>query len=444
MIAPRAAKPTVRFIDEYCESYRDLFPEVRSFEAFKHLHVGMISEIKRKSLPAIARVVGLPNAQSLQQFLCESPWEVESLRQRRLDVILLVLAGRKLVLVIDDTGDRKKGHSTDYVKRQYIGNLGKVENGIVSVDAYGVIGNITFPLAFEVYKPKECLKDAEQHRTKPEIAAAMLQDLCELGFEFELVLADSSYGESGSSFVSMLHRLKLPYVLAIRTNHAVLLPKEQRVRTNRWHEYVRTFSDGRHETRFIREIVYGKRRAQRFWQLTTDKDTMPSASTWMVMSWVEAISYKQVGDLYGLRNWVEYGLKQSKNELGWADFRVTDYAPIEKWWEVVMSAYLMVTLHTPPMHPPQITADDTTASGVVSLFAEHPQWNQGNGWKNWLNNLPLILLPWVSANLLKPWLNIFPIPPLEQGFKMLIQLMNQFQGISVPPVQLTLQVFSSA
>ena len=59
MLGPRIAKPTVRFVDDYCELYRFLFPEVRSFETFKHLHVGMISEIKRKSLPAIARVVGL-------------------------------------------------------------------------------------------------------------------------------------------------------------------------------------------------------------------------------------------------------------------------------------------------------------------------------------------------------------------------------------------------
>jgi len=45
-----------------------------------------------------------------------------------------------------------------YVKRQYIGNLGKIENGIVAVTAYGLINNITVPLLFEVYKPKERLK----------------------------------------------------------------------------------------------------------------------------------------------------------------------------------------------------------------------------------------------------------------------------------------------
>ena len=440
MIAPRIAKATVGFVDEYCERYRDLFVEVRSFEAFKHLHVGMISEAKRKSLPAIAKVTGLPNAQSLQQFLVNSPWCVKDLRQRRIDLILSLVGTRKLVLVIDETGDRKKGHVTDYVKRQYIGNLGKVENGIVSVDAYGVIDNIAFPLAFEVYKPKARLSAEDTHRTKPEIAAAMVQDLCEIGFKFELVLADSAYGESGSSFVKTLHRMALPYVLAIRSNHAVLLPKEQQVRANRWREYERTFSDGSHETRFIREIVYGKRRAQRYWQLTTDKETLPSVSTWMVMTWVDGMSYKQVGDLYGLRNWVEYGFKQSKNELGWADFRFTDYAPIEKWWEIVMSAYLMVTLHTPPMRPEGAVPPELSDSIVVSSFPQHSAWNAGNGWKNWLNNLRLILLPWVSLNLLKPWLKVFPIPPLEQGFQMLIRLMNQFRGVPAT----TLREFSSA
>ena len=65
MPAPREARPTIRFVDEYCQLYEGLFPEVRSFEAFKFLHLGMISEIKRKSLPAIAKAVGLDNQQKL-------------------------------------------------------------------------------------------------------------------------------------------------------------------------------------------------------------------------------------------------------------------------------------------------------------------------------------------------------------------------------------------
>ena len=60
---PRAVTPTVGFIDQYCHAYRSLFEDVRHFEAFKFLHLGMLSEIPRKSLPAIAKVAGLKDSQ---------------------------------------------------------------------------------------------------------------------------------------------------------------------------------------------------------------------------------------------------------------------------------------------------------------------------------------------------------------------------------------------
>lgn len=62
------------------------------------------------------------------------------------------------------------------------------------------------------------------------------------------------------------------------------------------------------------------------------------------MTEIAGLKYKDVGNLYGCRNWVEYGLHMSKNELGWADFRLTRYQDIEKWWEIVSSAYLLGTL----------------------------------------------------------------------------------------------------
>ncbi len=80
MTAPRNPKPTVNFIDRYCEDYQDLFPEVRSFESFKNLHLGILSDIKRKTLPTIAKVAGVENPQSLDPFLVHSPWDIEALR----------------------------------------------------------------------------------------------------------------------------------------------------------------------------------------------------------------------------------------------------------------------------------------------------------------------------------------------------------------------------
>ncbi|MFM7442031.1 MAG: IS701 family transposase, partial [Snowella sp.] len=88
MVKPRVTQETVKFIDEYCEVYRDLFPEVRSYEYFKYLHLGLISEKKRKTFPAIAEIAGLKNSQGIGYFIGKSEWSVEEVRKRRLKLIL--------------------------------------------------------------------------------------------------------------------------------------------------------------------------------------------------------------------------------------------------------------------------------------------------------------------------------------------------------------------
>ncbi|MEQ8466995.1 IS701 family transposase [Coleofasciculus sp. E1-EBD-02] len=452
MTQARVARSTVRFIDEYCNSYKSIFPEVRSFEAFKQLHLGMLSDIKRKSLPEIAAAVGLKNNQSLHHFISQSPWELKELRERRIEVILRALKGQEII--IDETGDRKKGKKTDYVSRQYIGNLGKVESGIVAVTAYGIVEGMTIVLSFQVYKPKNRLKEGEPYLSKPQIAAQMIRDLKKQGFNFSLVLADSLYGESESNFLETLEELNLNYVVAIRSNHAVWMPREQRVRYNKWRKFNpersrrvdRIFSDGKKQVRYIREVIYGKKRKQRYWEITTNTETLPKNETWNVMTKVPNIKYDEVGNLYGLRNWVEYGLKQKKNELGWADFRLTSYSEIEKWWEIVCSAYLLVSLHSQklatqktPLNPSYISQ-----TGLGFLLSEHPRWDAREGWKNLLNNLRLILQPLLAYNDLKFWLNIFPIPYLDVGLNRLINWMNRFPG-AVPEANASTDFhFSSA
>ncbi|NBD18967.1 MAG: hypothetical protein GVY04_23395 [Cyanobacteria bacterium] len=68
------------------------------------------------------------------------------------------------------------------------------------------------------------------------------------------------------------------------------------------------------------------------------------------------------------------GFKQSKSELGWADYRVTDYSYIEKWWQLVMSAYLMISLHSEILNP--------LVSPVEEKFQNHDWWDEEKGWKS--------------------------------------------------------------
>ena len=87
----RDAHSTVCVIDEYCSYFKDLFKEVRNYECFKYLHLGIISPIKRKSLPEIAKVVGINSAQSLHHFIANSPWSVTKLKGKRLTKIKQIL-----------------------------------------------------------------------------------------------------------------------------------------------------------------------------------------------------------------------------------------------------------------------------------------------------------------------------------------------------------------
>jgi hypothetical protein len=154
------------------------------------------------------------------------------------------------------------------------------------------------------------------------------------------------------------------------------------------------------------------------------------------MSNAPAIKLDEIGDAYGDRTWVEYGLKQSKDALGWADFRVTDYKQIERWWEIVMSAFTMVSLF----------ADAFNSECPLSqqVFTRHPWWDNQRGWKNLLNNLRLVIEPWIAFNRLKQWLTVFLIPELERGFAQLIEQMQQCYCPVIHDLLLRRILFNSA
>ena len=105
-----------------------------------------------------------------------------------------------------------------------------------------------------------------------------------------------------------------------------MAPDGPKVRANRWRPFKHIRWDVKEETRYIRELIYGKRRTIQYWQITTDKETVPEDSTWFVMTKITNLKYFEVGEIYKVRAQVEQGFRNSKNELGWADFRLTKYS----------------------------------------------------------------------------------------------------------------------
>ena len=79
----------------------------------------------------------------IQHFISESPWSAEDAMADAAKDVNQLFAGRKhMALVIDETGEEKKGSESGGVAHQYCGNLGKTCNSQSAVCAALVTDNL--------------------------------------------------------------------------------------------------------------------------------------------------------------------------------------------------------------------------------------------------------------------------------------------------------------
>jgi SRSO17 transposase len=150
-------------LEEYCEYFDSCFNRSSQRESFRQYLEGLLLPAERnKTLTGLVNtepLVGaqLPRAQKLQWFLSESDWEERQVQAECLKLLREEAATAphaQGVLVIDETGDRKAGHKTAHVGRQYLGNVGKIEDGVVSVTSLWADEQVYYPLEIEPYTPE--------------------------------------------------------------------------------------------------------------------------------------------------------------------------------------------------------------------------------------------------------------------------------------------------
>jgi SRSO17 transposase len=118
--------------------------------------------------------------QALQWFLTESTWNAQAVTRRRVEVLRADPATAPDgagVLVIDETGDRKWGTKTSHVGRQYLGSIGKVDRGVVTVGSLRADERVFYPLTVGRFTPKQHFALGERDprfRTKPQIAVELV------------------------------------------------------------------------------------------------------------------------------------------------------------------------------------------------------------------------------------------------------------------------------
>jgi SRSO17 transposase len=154
--------------------------------------------------------------QNVQHTISDSPWDYRPVMDevaRRADRLLGDAPRTRCDL--DDTGFQKKGNASVGVARQYLGRLGKIENGQVAVCTSLASGQTSTLIDIRLYLPEAWCQDearckkariptTERHfRTKPELALESIRHQRTLGIRFDIVGMDSGYG----SHHSLLHAL---------------------------------------------------------------------------------------------------------------------------------------------------------------------------------------------------------------------------------------------
>ncbi len=131
-------------LEAFAQHFDPLFSQRSQRQAFREYLAALLLPAERnKTLTALANTEPIVGAQAapaqrLQWFLSESTWDADAVNACRLATLRTLPAtapDAHGALVIDETGDRKDGTHTAHVGRQYLGSIGKIDNGVVSVGA---------------------------------------------------------------------------------------------------------------------------------------------------------------------------------------------------------------------------------------------------------------------------------------------------------------------
>ncbi len=133
-------------------------------------------------------------------------------------------------LIINDSGHRKSGAATAGVGRQYIGQIGKTDTGVVLLTTHLYDGVRGLPLDVGLYRHASSLpegKNDPHFRTKPNLALQLIDHCLERGQKPGVVLIDAGYGNN-TPFLKQVENKMLTYIGAIAKNRRVRyrLPRE--------------------------------------------------------------------------------------------------------------------------------------------------------------------------------------------------------------------------
>jgi SRSO17 transposase len=218
-------------LDELMLQVGSRFRRVESRRRARAFVLGLLAELPRKNCWTIAEHAGDVTPDGMQHLLARARWDADGVRDDLRGYVTGQLGDPGAVLVVDETGDLKKGTRTVAVQRQYTGTAGRIENAQVAVYlSYAARAGHAL-IDRELYLPRSWTTDPARCRaasvpadvgfaTKPQLARRMIERAVTAGVPFAWVAGDEAYGNNGQ-LRGWLEDSQIRYVLAVSCDHQV-------------------------------------------------------------------------------------------------------------------------------------------------------------------------------------------------------------------------------
>jgi SRSO17 transposase len=221
-----------RWWTEFSAVIDRIAPRFARYEPLRHaseLMAGIVSGLERKNCWTIAEHRGAATPDGLQHLLSRAKWDADAVRDDLRDYVVEAFGAPNAILVVDETGDVKKGLHSVGVQRQYSGTAGRVENSQVAVyltyaapRGHALIDRALYLPRCWAEDPVRCdgagiPADRRGFATKPALAAELVAGAMAAKVPAAWVAGDEVYG-ADPKLRAAIRGHGLGYVLAVAAN----------------------------------------------------------------------------------------------------------------------------------------------------------------------------------------------------------------------------------
>jgi len=267
--------------------FRHGFGRDKTFGYLEKYILGLLSDVKRKSIEPIALAAGVA-VRTLQEFLALFRWDEDRVGQQLIRMVAREHHRPDALGALDASGHGKQGDKTPGVQRQGCGESGKIANCVVGQHLLYTDNDPQNPfscvLASDLFLPEAWAHDPERcreagipeeqrHRPQWQIGLEQVRQAHREGIRFGFIVADEDYGKVPQFWFDL--DAMGPWAVADVPKNFLCWPKPPAYRSKR-REYAakRVDNVARHSPLF-----YG-----RSWKTIRIKDTTRGPGLWQVQA----------------------------------------------------------------------------------------------------------------------------------------------------------------